>query len=154
MDKIGYIPPSASEEWGTPQRLFDELHREFNFNLDAAASVDNCKLPVFYTKEQDALKQEWNGNVYLNPPYGRQVYDWVRKARAEIDSGRAKVVVMLLKATTEVKWFHQFIWDKAAHKPYPGVEVRFVAGRLKFQVPGMDNTAPFSSMVVVLKCLP
>lgn len=52
---------SNSEEWGTPQGLFNRLNKEFNFTFDICASKENAKCPRYYTKEEDALKQEWGG---------------------------------------------------------------------------------------------
>lgn len=55
---------SSSEEWGTPQTLFNRLNKEFNSTLDICASKENAKCPKYYTKEEDALKQEWGGASY------------------------------------------------------------------------------------------
>lgn len=52
---------SNSDEWYTPQELFDNLNKEFNFDMDAAASDDHHLCPIYYTKETDGLKQEWGG---------------------------------------------------------------------------------------------
>ena len=72
---------SNSEEWGTPQELFNRLNKEFNFTIDICASKENTKCPKYYTKEEDALKQEWGGVIWMNPPYGRQIGNWVKKAK-------------------------------------------------------------------------
>ena len=72
---------SNSEEWGTPQELFNRLNKEFNFTLDICASKENAKCPKYYTKEEDALKQEWGGVIWMNPPYGRQIGIWVKKGK-------------------------------------------------------------------------
>lgn len=71
---------SKTDLWATPQAFFDELNREFGFTLDVAAAPENAKCEKFYTKEQDGLVQPWDGTVWCNPPYGRTVGDWVRKA--------------------------------------------------------------------------
>lgn len=52
---------SNSDEWNTPQDIFDDLNSEFNFNLDAAANDQNHKCPDYFTKETDGLKQNWGG---------------------------------------------------------------------------------------------
>ena len=54
---------SNSEEWGTPQELFNRLNKEFNFTLDICASKENAKCPKYYTKEEDALKKEWGRHM-------------------------------------------------------------------------------------------
>lgn len=128
---------SATDMWATPQNFFDELNREFNFSLDACALPSNAKCEKFFTPEQDGLSQNWEGTVWCNPPYGRDVGNWVKKAYESAHSGA--VVVMLLPARTDTKWFHSYIYGKA--------EVRFVKGRLKFG--DGANSAPFPSMVVI-----
>jgi phage N-6-adenine-methyltransferase len=72
---------SVSEDWSTPQWLFDQLNAEFNFTIDVCASEYNAKVQRFFTKEQDGLKQDWSGEtVWCNPPYGRQIKRWIYKA--------------------------------------------------------------------------
>ena len=116
---------SETDMWSTPQALFDELDQEFRFTLDACAVPENAKCRTFFSPEQDGLKQEWIGNVWCNPPYGRQVTRWIRKA-SEAGGRNADVVVMLLYSRTDTKWFHEYIYNK------PGVEIRFIKGRVKF----------------------
>ena len=128
---------SKTDLWETPKDLFDKLNKEFHFALDVCATPENAKCEEFYTKEQDGLKQPWKGTVWCNPPYGRQIGEWVRRAFLASVSG--STVVMLLPARTDTKWFHEYIYGKA--------EIRFIRGRLKFG--GSKNSAPFPSMVVV-----
>ena len=79
---------SETPEWGTPQDFFDKLDEEFHFDLDIAASDDNHKCDRYYTKETDGLahKDEWSGTVWCNPPYGREIGNWV-KACSEYRGG-------------------------------------------------------------------
>ena len=128
---------SKTDLWETPKDLFDKLNKEFHFVLDVCATPENAKCEEFYTKEQDGLKQPWKGTVWCNPPYGRQIGEWVRRAFLASVSG--STVVMLLPARTDTRWFHEYIYGKA--------EIRFIRGRLKFG--GSKNSAPFPSMVVV-----
>ena len=125
---------SKTDDWETPQAVFDELDNEFHFTLDVAASHSNAKCADYFTKEQDGLSQEWRGVVWCNPPYGRYVGKWVAKAATS-----NALVVMLIFAKTDTAWFHDYIYGKA--------EVRFIRGRLKFG--GCKNAAPFPSMVVI-----
>lgn len=127
---------SKTDLWETPQALFDELNREFGFQTDVCALPENAKCDEFYTQEQDGLSQQWTGVCWCNPPYGRQVGKWVKKA-AESDA----TVVMLLPARTDTKWFHDYI--------LPNAEIRFIKGRLKFG--GNKNSAPFPSMVCIFR---
>ena len=128
---------SNTPEWETPQNLFDQLNQEFHFCLDVCATKENAKVSQFFTKEDDGLKQDWGTDgrffVWMNPPYGREIGKWIKKAS---ESGS---VVALLPARTDTKWFHDYIYNKA--------EIRFIKGRLKFG--DSKNSAPFPSMVVI-----
>lgn len=133
---------SKSNEWETPQDLFDKLNKEFNFTLDPCSTHDNFKCKKHYTIEEDGLKQDWFGEVvFVNPPYGREISKWVKKSYEEWQKG--VTVVMLIPSRTDTKWFHDYILGKA--------EVRFIKGRLKFG--DNTNSAPFPSMIIVFKDL-
>jgi phage N-6-adenine-methyltransferase len=71
---------SATDEWATPADLFDELDREFGFTLDVCADDWNHKTPIYYDKDTNGLEQDWHGVCFMNPPYGRQIGAWMRKA--------------------------------------------------------------------------
>jgi len=130
----------ASEEWETPQDLFDSLNTLYHFTLDAAATTENAKCQRFFTKEDDALAQDWGGEiVWCNPPYGRSIRKWVKKAYEESRKPGTKVV-MLLPARTDVAWFHDY-----AKKG----NVVFIRGRLRFG--GAQSCAPFPSILVVFE---
>jgi phage N-6-adenine-methyltransferase len=136
---------SASAEWATPQDLFDQLHNEFRFTLDAAASSANFKCSDYYALDhpvphmRDGLAGVWDGRVWCNPPYGRGIGQWVEKGWLAALDG-ADVVVLLLPARTDTRWFHDFCVKG---------EVRFIRGRVKFG--GNANAAPFPSMVVIFR---
>lgn len=127
---------SATSEWATPPEFFKALDAEFHFTLDVCATAGNAKCRNYFTVEQDGLAQPWSGVCWCNPPYGRQVGAWVKKA-AESDA----TVVMLLPARTDTAWFHDYIYGKA--------EIRFVRGRLKFG--GSKENAPFPNMVCIFR---
>ena len=78
---------SASDEWATPQELFDRLNAVFHFDLDPAATPENAKCAKYYTTKENGLVQSWRGNVWLNPPYGREIGAWVKKAYEEVTRG-------------------------------------------------------------------
>jgi site-specific DNA-methyltransferase (adenine-specific) len=142
---------SKSDEWSTPQDCWDLLDLEFQFVADMAASRDNSKCPIYWSESHSALTAaRWPtvGPVWCNPPYSRGLSKlFISKAAAERLNG--VTTVMLLPARTDTKAFHAHIWDAAAHRPRPGVEVRFLPGRLKFG--GCKDPAPFPSMVVVFR---
>ena len=125
---------SETDMWGTPLDFFRALDAEFHFTLDVCATGENAKCAEYFTPEQDGLKQDWKGVCWCNPPYGREIGKWVRKA-AESQA----TVVMLLPARTDTTWFHDYIYGKA--------EIRFIRGRLKFG--DSKNSAPFPSMIAV-----
>ena len=52
---------SQTNEWATPQSFFDELNKEFNFNLDPCATDQNHKCEKYFTQETDGLSQNWGG---------------------------------------------------------------------------------------------
>ncbi|GEA16775.1 DNA N-6-adenine-methyltransferase of bacteriophage [Moorella sp. E308F] len=129
---------SASDEWETPQELFDQLNEEFHFDLDPCATPQNAKCAQFFTKKENGLKQDWFGTVFMNPPYGREIKQWVQKAYEEAEKGCT--VVCLLPARTDTSWFHDYCLKG---------EIRFLRGRLKFG--SAKNSAPFPSMIVIFR---
>lgn len=139
--KTSVMFSSETDEWYTPIDFYNELNKEFNFNLDPCATDYNHKCNKYFTKEDNGLLQNWGGyRVYCNPPYGRAIGAWVEKAYNEAQK-KDTLVVMLLPARTDTKWFHSFIYHKA--------KIRFIKGRLKFG--GCKNSAPFPSMIVIFK---
>jgi len=140
-----------SDEWSTPQYLFDALDVEFTFGLDAAATETNAKCTAFFTAEDDALTQDWcvlarPWSIFVNPPYS-QCRAFVHKAAESAKYGAQ--VVMLLPARTDTRWFHDHIWDAEHACPRTRVEVRFLKGRLRFGE--AQNSAPFPSMIVIFR---
>lgn len=136
---------SLSNEWPTPQDLFDRLNAEFCFTLDAAATPENAKCDRYFTYIENGLAQSWaNERVWLNPPYGSDLGRWVEKAVRE----PSELTVMLVPARTDTRWWSLF-WDHENHKPFDGCEVRFIKGRVKFGNGSVN--APFPSAIVVLR---
>jgi len=130
----------SSDEWETPKYLFEKLNAQYNFTLDLAATDQNHKCEKYFTKEIDGLKQDWTGVCWCNPPYSN-ISAWVKKAYKEAQKGN--VIVMLIPARTDTRWFHEWIYMMY------GVEVEFLKGRLKFS--GSKWNAPFPSMIVTFK---
>jgi len=129
---------SETNEWSTPQDFFDQLNKEFKFNLDPTSTKENAKCKKFFTEKDNGLEKSWDGfRVFCNPPYGREIGKWVKKGSESMGG----VVVMLLPARTDTRYFHEYIYNKA--------EIRFLKGRLKFG--GSKNSAPFPSMVIIFK---
>lgn len=146
----GAAQTSLRDDWRTPRAIFDALHAEFRFTVDAAANERNHLLPRYWTRETDAFAQDWRGErVWCNPPYGRDAGRWIRKF-AEAAQGGAEIVVALLPARTDTRAFHAHLYRK------PNVELRFLPGRLRFGHPDTGaemSPAPFPSMIAVLRPL-
>lgn len=129
---------STTDDWPTPLDFFNTLDEEFNFTLDPCSSKENAKCPTFFTKEDDGLAQPWDDHVvFMNPPYGRDIGKWMKKA---YESSASSDVVCLVPARTDTKWWHEYAMKGT---------IRFVKGRLKFG--GHKNPAPFPSAVIVFK---
>jgi phage N-6-adenine-methyltransferase len=72
---------SSTDEWATPMDFFRTVAHEFGpFDVDVCANAGNAKAPVFFTRDQNGLDQEWAGRVWMNPPYGKMIGEWVAKA--------------------------------------------------------------------------
>lgn len=136
---MAYIDKAKTEVWETPADLFAELDEEYGFTLDPCALPENAKCEKYFTPEDDGLSKNWGGQrVFCNPPYGRGIERWVRKAWEETRQP-GTLVVMLLPARTDTAWFHDYCLRDG--------DVRFLRGRLKFG--GARHNAPFPSMLVV-----
>jgi phage N-6-adenine-methyltransferase len=130
---------SERMDWATPAEIFAPLAAEFGFTLDVCATLENAKVPHFYPPETDGLAQDWSADVcWMNPPYGRAIGMWMRKAWEE--SRRGATVVCLVPSRTDTRWWH----DYAARG-----EVRFLRGRVKFV--GAKHGAPFPSAIVIFR---
>lgn len=140
---------SAKDDWATPPDLFDQLNAEFHFTLDAAANHANHFCAGWFGPGspwcEDALEDGWrweltpHSRVWCNPPYGRGIGRWVEKAIDEAMHGN--LVVMLLPARTDTKWFH--LASDA------GAEIRLIKGRLTFG--GAPSAAPFPSALFIFR---
>lgn len=130
---------SKKMDWETPQWLFDKLDSEFHFNIDICASDENAKCDTYFTEQNSCLDKSWSGyTCFMNPPYGRHINDFIKKAYEESKNGAT--VVCLIPSRTDTKYWHDYIFGKAH-------EIRFIKGRLKFS--GHKNSAPFPSAIIV-----
>lgn len=129
---------SATDVWATPQEFFDKYDAIYGFTLDVCANEENAKCEQYFTVDDDGLAQQWTGRAWMNPPYGRTIKDWMRKAYESSLAGCT--VVCLVPARTDTAWWHEYAIKG---------EIEFIRGRLKFG--GHKNSAPFPSAVVVFK---
>ena len=141
---------SNDDTWTTPRDFFDKVNAEFDFGLDAAALAYSTLVPDNWygpdhpeIERRDALILDWNNNsfgkpVWLNPPYGRVIKEWVAKAERVANGGGT--VVCLVPSRTDTAWWHDHCIKH---------EIRFIRGRLKFG--NQPNSAPFPSALVVMR---
>ena len=107
--------------------------------MDVCAGPENHKCAAYIPKHMDALIQKWHGPAWMNPPYGREIAAFMRKALAESSNG--VTVVCLVPVRTDTTWWH----ETAVHAD----EIRFIRGRVKFD--GGDHSAPFPSAIIVFR---
>ena len=130
----------------TPQDFYNQLDAEFEFTLDPCASQSSTKCSSFYTADDDGLSKNWEGQtVFMNPPYGRKIGNWIQKAYEEGEKSNTRVVA-LIPARTDTKYWHNYCMK--------ATEIRFVKGRLKFGHGNTKNSAPFPSAVVIFSGSP
>ena len=129
---------SKTDLWATPQSFFDSYNEKYKFTLDVCADDTNHKCENYFTKELDGLKQKWNGICWMNPPYGREIIKWMKKAYESSLEGTT--VVCLVPSRTDTKWWHEYAMKG---------EIEFIKGRLKFG--NSKNSAPFPSAIVIFK---
>lgn len=138
---------SVNCEWETPPDLFAELDNTYHFGLDVASSDENALCERHYTQEQNGLLQSWQigggKSVWCNPPYGKDIIKWVRKAWEEAQKGQT--IVLLIPARTDTKWFHDYVYHKA--------EIIFIRGRLHYCLNGVPSktNAAFPSLIAIYK---
>ena len=129
---------SKTDLWATPQTFFDKLNSEFGFDTDVCALASNAKCAKFFTPEVNGLTQAWEGVCWVNPPYGRGIGMWLKKAYESAQQGAT--VVCLVPSRTDTRWWHDYCMKG---------EVRFIKGTLKFG--GHNNAAPFPSAIVIFR---
>jgi len=132
---------SQRQDWATPTDIYEDLNQRYGpFTLDAAASAENAKCARYWTEADDALTKPWTGRTFCNPPY-QYCAKFVERAIDEARNGNAEIVVLLVPARTDTRWFRE-AWEHAD-------EVRFLSGRIAFE--GASGPAPFPSSAIVLR---
>lgn len=134
---------SNTNDWATPAWLFEDLDTEFNFTLDPCATADTAKCEKYYTQEDDGLSKNWQTEtVFMNPPYGREISSWMKKAHKSYLGGAT--VVCLVPARTDTQWWHDYAMKAS--------EIRLIKGRIKFLQNGAEVCgAPFPSAIVIFE---
>lgn len=129
---------SKTDLWYTPEDFYQKYNSVYNFETDVCATDENAKCEKYFTEETDGLSQKWEGVCWMNPPYGRTISKWMKKAYESSLEGAT--VVCLVPARTDTGWWHNYAMKG---------DIEFIKGRLKFG--GSKNSAPFPSAVVVFK---
>jgi phage N-6-adenine-methyltransferase len=127
---------SATDLWATPQDFFDKQDAIYSFTLDVCATASNAKCARYFTEADNGLEQVWSGVCWMNPPYGRTIGQWMKKAYESSLTGAT--VVCLVPSRTDTKWWHDYAMKG---------QIEFIRGRLKFG--SAKNSAPFPSALVV-----
>ncbi len=131
----------GSDDWRTPYRLFRNLHREFNFNLDGAATEHDTLLPRF---TDDISRQSWDGErVFCNPPYSDIPSFLLKAAEADL------AVFLIPYRPHTIYWLKHIFTNPLCH------EIRILHRAVKYLPPAGHNglvvRAPFPAALVVFK---
>ena len=133
--------------WSTPVWLFKHYNDRYRFTIDLAAEKWNAKCARYFTIEDDALSQAWEGRGFLNPPYN-EIAPWVERAYQQTRVKKsAEVVLLLLPARTSRPWFLEIV------KPFALVE--YLESRVCFDPPpgwgGKKDSPAEDSLVAVFE---
>jgi transcriptional regulator with XRE-family HTH domain len=134
---------SETDEWYTPKEIIESVLKVFGGQIDVDPCSNSSTDPIIpaelhFTKEDNGLSKPWVGKIYMNPPYGREIKDWVLKLIEEKEKGNIEEAIALVPARTDTEWFTAF-------DPHPWCAVK---GRLKFS--DNPNSAPFPSAIFYL----
>lgn len=135
---------SDSPEWYTPTDILNRVQAVMGaIDLDPCSNSNtapNVPAAQHYTAADNGLTKDWNGRVYMNPPYGREIVEWIEKVVNEFKTGHITQALVLVPSRTDTEWYRML-------RDYPRC---FINGRLKFSE--SENAAPFPNMVVSLGC--
>ena len=116
------FPKLIKDNFETPVDVFNKYGSIHNLHLDVCATAENTKCQRYYSLVENGLKQNWGGRIWMNPPYSN-VAPWVAKAYRS--RNMCEIIVCLLPASTDTKWFHSFVYRKAG--------LLFIKGRISFE---------------------
>jgi len=140
MDVMG---SSKSPEWYTPPHIIELTLKLFGGTIDTdpcSNSKENPNVPAtfLYTKEDDGLAQTWHGAVYMNPPYGTEIPQWVEALVSKYENGEIREAIALLPGRIDTQWF----------QPLYDYLICHIRGRLNY--PQSKSATPFPSVIVYL----
>lgn len=137
--QVGYVYEAGTDEHDTPLSFFRPIAEAVGgFDLDPCASASSSLAETNWTKADDGLSMPWDGRVWMNPPYS-EVSDWMEYALRQHAVGNTSLLVALVYARTDTRWYH----DYARYADW----LCFVKGRLTFG--DGEHSAPAPSLVAV-----
>ena len=139
---------NSRDDWATPEDLFEKIQEKYRLEIDACATPENSKLPRFWTPEQDGLSKPWSyKRVFCNPPYSQKT-EWIQKAVYEVKERGCTIVVLLLPASTDTRWFHDVVFESGVCS-----ELVLLSPRISFEDPTGDSRSspPHGSCLIVLR---
>lgn len=160
------LTATGNVERATPPDVFAWLDRQFRFDLDVCATPENAKCSRYFTRADNGLAQEWGARSFMNPPFGKSIGDWVRKARDTAATRSNAVVVCVLPSRVDAEWWRRYVlqgdapiasWSSTVFDVVQQVLVLRLA-RLQVHVwhfgervafDGLKSGAPFPTSVVV-----
>lgn len=102
---------SKLQNWRTPKPFFDWVNAQFGFTIDVAAEKGNALLRKYWTKEDNAFRQDWTGHVWwLNPEYDEAIR-WMERSR-HAAAFQASCGVNLVPARPDTKWWRHFVMNE------------------------------------------
>lgn len=143
-----YDSNDAGPEWGTPGYIWKPLAAALNgFDLDPASGAETEPIAEhLYTKKDDGLSKPWFGDVWLNPPYGREFNEkWAAYAHEQAEREPVRTLTALVPAATDTQWFQHHY----AHAEW----LTFIEGRIEFDGAG-DHPASFASVLCTWGAVP
>jgi ParB family chromosome partitioning protein len=129
---------SGDNEWYTPKKLAESAHKVMGeITLDPASTLEANKIVKakdIFTAEDDGLKQNWAGKLWMNPPYeSALIGKFAEKLASSIESGKVIEALVLVNNATETRWFAR-LCSVASGLCFP-------TGRVKFWHPHKEKQA-------------
>ena len=130
---------SGNNEWYTPEKYIEMARRVLkNIDLDPASCAyanKTVKATQYFSIEDDGLQHTWNGNVWMNPPYGSKLIGmFADKFATEFRNGHIREGIVLVNNTTDSKWFRQLAKEASA--------IVFPTSRIKFNSSTRESYRP------------
>jgi phage N-6-adenine-methyltransferase len=130
---------TGNNQWFTPQQYIDLARQVLGeIDLDPAShpKAQECvRAAKFFTHEDDGLKHEWRGRVWMNPPYSQpEIGKFITKLIAEFGCGKVSECILLTNNCSDTAWFHAAIGASR--------RICFTRGRISFLSPAGESGAP------------